>query len=186
MTAAHLSMTGAEDTPIALGARYIRWGLGLFVLGLVVGYGPWLHYMHGALDPVQPDFLKNITLWFGCPWTLAAYVAQVGSLAMIVIGLCYVVLGREGAMGSVSNAECAGPVLCLVGILAELVVGYAGHFATNAIYPNYYYTPIRAGIYLWLGLQGACIAIYLIGVAFAYQGIKRAAHAMAAGASAVR
>ena len=25
-------------------------GLGLFIFGLVIGYGPWLHYMHGALE----------------------------------------------------------------------------------------------------------------------------------------
>jgi hypothetical protein len=89
MASTHMTMAGrsVEPGPAALGAKYIRWGLSLFIFGLVVGYGPWLHYMHGGLDPVQPDFLKNVTLWFGCPWTLAAYVAQLGSLAMIPIGL---------------------------------------------------------------------------------------------------
>ena len=26
------------------------------------GYGPWLHYMHGALEEVHEAFLKNVTL----------------------------------------------------------------------------------------------------------------------------
>ena len=65
------------------------WGLELFVFGLVIGYLPLAHYMHGSFEPVGGAFLKNVTLWWGCAWTLAVYVAQVGSLAMIVIGLCY-------------------------------------------------------------------------------------------------
>jgi len=74
-----------EATPTELGSKYIRWGLTLFIFGVVIGYGPWLHDKHGALEEVQPAFLKNVTLWFGCPWTLPTYVAQLGGLAMIVI-----------------------------------------------------------------------------------------------------
>jgi hypothetical protein len=181
MASTHMTMAGrsVEPGPAALGAKYIRWGLSLFIFGLVVGYGPWLHYMHGGLDPVQPDFLKNVTLWFGCPWTLAAYVAQVGSLAMIPIGLCYVVFGRDGSISSLSGVERTGPTLCAVGILAEFLAGFPGQFAVQAIYPNFYYTPTRAGIWLWLGLQGACIAIYAIGIMTSYATINRASHAIA-------
>ena len=135
--------------------------------------------MHGGLDPVQPDFLKNVTLWFGCSWTLAAYVTQVGSLAMIPIGLCYVVFGRDGSISSLSGIERIGPTLCAVGILAEFLAGFPGQFAVEAIYPNFYYTPTRAGIWLWLGLQGASIAIYAIGIMTSYATINRASHVIA-------
>jgi hypothetical protein len=70
--------------------------VGLFLFGLVIGFGPWLHYMHGAMDEIQPGFLKNVTLWFGCPWTLPTYVAQLGGLGMVAIGLCYLVYGLTG------------------------------------------------------------------------------------------
>src|SRR5215475_6807421 len=95
MTSTHMTMTVTAATPVDVGAKYIRWGLGLFLFGLVIGYGPWLHYMHGALEEVKPAFLHNVTLWFGCPWTLAVYVVQLGGIAMVVIGLCYVALARD-------------------------------------------------------------------------------------------
>jgi hypothetical protein len=34
-----------ELTPAGLGGTYVRWGIRLFIFGLVIGYGPWLHYM---------------------------------------------------------------------------------------------------------------------------------------------
>ena len=91
-------MTCAAETPTELGAKYIRWGFRLFIFGLVVGFIPLAHYMHGSFEPVEAAFLQRVTLWWGCAFTLAVYVAQIGGLAMIVIGLCYVVFARDGAM----------------------------------------------------------------------------------------
>ena len=170
----HAGITGTTATPAEVGAKYIRWGLGLFVFGLVIGFVPLAHYMHGSFETVGEAFLKNVTLWWGCAFTLAVYVAQVGSLAMIVIGLCYVVLARDGAMTSVTSAERMAPALCAGGIIAEFVAGFAGYYAVAAVWPNFYYTPVAAGKVAWLGLQGVCIAIYIAGVMYAYGGIKRA------------
>jgi len=164
----------SELTSTALGGTYVRWGLRLFIFGLVTGYGPWLHYMHGSFEEVHPAFLHNVTLWFGCPWTLSAYVAQLGGLAMIPIGLCYIVFGRDGSLASVTNSERLGPTLCAIGILSEFVIGFPGYFAVEAVWPNFYYTPIDAGKWTWLGLQGVCIAIYLVGTVVASGGITRA------------
>src|SRR5262245_38037368 len=180
MTSTHMTMTVTEATPVDVGTKYIRWGLGLFLFGLVIGYGPWLHYMHGALEEVQPTFLKNVTLWFGCPWTLPSYVAQLGGLGMMAIGLCYLAFARDGAMPTVNGAERIGPALCALGVLAEFLLGYLGYFVVNAIWPSFYYVPIQAGKWTWLGVQGASIAVYVIGVACAYGGIKRASHVLAA------
>ena len=174
----HVSMTGAAATPAEVGAKFIRWGLGLFIFGLVIGYLQLAHYMHGAFEPVHEAFLRNVTLWWGCPWTLAVYVAQVGSLAMIAIGLCYVVFARDGAMTSVTGGAPIAPALCAGGIIAEFVAGFAGYYAVAAVWPNFYYTPIRAGIWAWLGLQAICIAIYVVGIMCAYGGIKQ--HALTA------
>jgi hypothetical protein len=98
MASAHVAATGVKTPPVEIGTVFIRWGLGLFVFGLVFGFGPWLHYMHGALEEVHEAFLRNVTLWFGCPWTLCVYVAQLGGLGMVVIGLCYLVFARDGVM----------------------------------------------------------------------------------------
>jgi hypothetical protein len=175
MTAAmDAGMTGATATPAELGAKFMRLGFGLFVFGLVIGYVPMAHYMHGSFETVGEAFLKNVTLWWGCAWTLAIYVTQVGSLAMIVIGLCYVVLARDGAMTSITEAERMAPALCAGGIIAEVVAGFAGYYAVLAVWPNFYYGPVRQGIWVWLGLQAVCIAIYIAGVMYACGGIKRA------------
>ena len=42
----HAGMAGTVATPVEVGAKHIRWGLWLFVFGLVIGYVPLLHYMH--------------------------------------------------------------------------------------------------------------------------------------------
>ena len=181
-----MTMTSVEAMPVEIGAKYIRWGLGLFVFGLVIGYGPWLHYMHGALEDVREAFLKNVTLWFGCPWTLPVYVTQLGGLSMVVIGLCYLVFARDGAMGPIAGGERMGPSLCSVGIIAEFVFGFPLYFAVNAIWPDFYFTPIQAGKWTWLGIQGVCILIYAIGVMYGYGGIKRASHVMESRAHAAR
>jgi len=142
--------------------------------------------MHGALEDVHEAFLKNVTLWFGCPWTLPVYVTQLGGLSMAVIGLCYLAFAREGAMGSIAGNERMGPALCSVGIIAEFVFGFPLYFAVNAIWPDFYFTPIQAGKWTWLGIQGVCILIYAIGVMYAYGGIKRASHVMESRAHAAR
>ena len=170
--ATHTGTTGAAATPAEVGAKFIRWGLGLFVFGLVIGYLPMAHYAHGSFETVGEAFLKNVTLWWGCAWTLAVYVAQLGSLAMIVIGLCYLVLARDGAMTSITDLERMAPTLCAGGIIAEVVAGFAGYYAVLAVWPNFYYGPVRHGIWAWLGLQAVCIAIYIAGVMCAHGGIN--------------
>jgi hypothetical protein len=160
-------------TTIELGKHFVRRGLWLFIFGLVIGFGPWAHYMHGAMEEVQPAFLKNVTLWWGCPWTLSVYVTQVGSLAMVLFGLCYLVSGHSTAT-SVSAGERMALALCFYGIIAEFIAGYLFYFVVNSIWPNFYFTPVDQGKHLWLGVQGACIAFCFIGAVLAAKGIGRA------------
>lgn len=60
----HAGITGASATPANVGIKYIRWGFGLFVFGLVIGFVPLAHYMNGSYEEVQPEFLRNVTLWW--------------------------------------------------------------------------------------------------------------------------
>ena len=130
------SLTAPVATPAEVGAQYIRWGLWLLIFGLAFGFIPMAHYMRGSFEPVEATFLQRVTLWWGCAFTLAVYVAQIGGLAMTVIGLCYVVLAREGAMTSVTAAERIAPVLCATAIITEFVAGVAGYYAVAAVWPN--------------------------------------------------
>ena len=107
----HAGITDTIATPAGVGAKYIRWGLGLFVFGLVIGFVPLAHYMHGSFEPVGEAFLKNVTLWWGCAFTLAVYVAQVGSLAMIDWSLlCRPRAGRCHDLGHGCRANSARSV----------------------------------------------------------------------------
>ena len=56
------------------------------------------------------------------------------------------------------------PALCVGAPVAEFLDGFAGYDAVAAVWPNFYYTPNPAGKVTWLGLQGVCIAIYVVGV----------------------
>ena len=78
-----------------LGAKFVRSGLELFIFGLILGYGPLAHYLHGAFEDTGEAFLKNMTLWFACPWTLATYTVQVGALGMVAIGAVYWLLPAD-------------------------------------------------------------------------------------------
>jgi len=44
----------------------------------------------------------------------------------------------------------------------------------HKLWPNFYFTPIDEGKHLWLGVQGACIVLCLIGAFLATKGIGRA------------
>ena len=88
----------AAVTSAELGWAHINWGLGLFVTGFVTGFIPILHYIPGAVaGDVGPAFLKNVTLWWGCPAVLAELTLKTGGLGMIAIGLCYLAAARQGA-----------------------------------------------------------------------------------------
>jgi hypothetical protein len=84
----------ADDASMQIGVRFLRWGLGLLVFGIFIGFGIVGHYIIGANHDNGEMFLKNVTLWFACPWTLSVYVVQAGSLGMVVIGAMYMALGR--------------------------------------------------------------------------------------------
>ena len=48
----------AVKTVTMIGTKFIHWGLALFIFGIVIGYGPLAHYLHGAFEQTGEAFLK--------------------------------------------------------------------------------------------------------------------------------
>ena len=171
-----MGSSAAGVTTAELGWKFIHWGLGLFITGFVVGFIPILHYFPGAAaGDVGPAFLKNVTLWWGCPAVLAELVLKNGSLGMLAIGLCYLAAVRQGVSPGISSLERLALTLCAYGLIAELVTAAVGYAVFNAIWPNFYFEPVQAGKNWWLALQGLSILVYFVGVCYAVAGVRRAA-----------
>ena len=176
MSNAAIAMDGqAAVTPTTLSWKFIHWGLGLFITGFVVGFVPIAHYMVGGLGgDVGPEFLKRMTLWWGCPAILAELTLKTGGLGMIAIGLCYRATIRQGASENISSHERIAPSLCAFGLISMLVCAGAGYVICNIFWPNFYFHAAREGIIAWLVPQGLSIAVYVVGVCYAFAGIRRA------------
>ena len=171
----------ADVSPVTiaeLGWKYVHWGLGLFITGFVVGFIPIIHYIPGAVaGDVGPAFLKNVTLWWGCPAVLCEMALKAGSLGMVAIGLCYLAADRQGTTASISSHERIAPKLCSYGLIAELVAAGVGYAGFNMIWPNFFFEPVQAGKNWWLALQGLSILVFFIGACYAVAGVRRAAPA---------
>jgi uncharacterized membrane protein (DUF485 family) len=64
------------------------------------------------------------------------------------------------------------PVGLTPSLIATFLTGYVGYIVINAIWPSFYYTPIKVGKNIWLIAQGLSILLYLIGVVLAYMSIR--------------
>ena len=118
------------DEGVDIGIRFIRWGLGFLVFGILIGFGIIVHYVRGSQYDNGEMFMKNITLWFACPWTLSVYSVQAGALGMVAIGTMYVALGRAFPIPSQSGP--ASLWLCITGLVAVFLTGYVGYLSWTA------------------------------------------------------
>lgn len=91
---------------------------------------------------------------------------------MVIFGLCYLVTGRTTST-TVTAAERLALPLCFFGVIAEFVAGYIFYFVVNSIWPSFYFSPVEEGKHLWLGVQGACIALCVPGAFLAAKGLGR-------------
>lgn len=156
-----------------IGARFAKWGLGLFIFGVFLTFGIIAHYCAGARWPTGDLFLKNVTLWWACPWTLSVAAVQAGGLGMVAIGLTLIVAARASPTHSAD--EGAAPLwLCIAGLLGVFAVGYLGYFVFDAIWPSFYYSPVAAGKNAWLLGQAFFIAVYFAGTVLAFNTVRRA------------
>jgi hypothetical protein len=162
---------------MALGARFIKWGLGLFIFGLLLSFGPIGHYVIGANHPTGDAFLHNISLWFACPWTMAVAVIQLGGLGMVALGLTRLQTARLSANPK-SSDNSAALLLCIAGLIGIFAVGYAGYFVFDSIWPSFYYMPIAEGKNAWLLSQALSVALYLAGVIMMFNTERHALNAI--------
>ncbi len=155
-----------------IGARFAKWGLGLFIFGVFLTFGIIAHYCAGSRWPNGALFMQNITLWWACPWTLSVAAVQAGGLGMVALGLTRMLAA------SVSHDDGGGGrgalALCIAGLLGVFAVGYPGYFIFDAIWPSFYYSPIAAGKNIWLLAQAFFIALYFVGLAMAFNGARHA------------
>ncbi|MGH6644215.1 MAG: hypothetical protein ACRED3_16125, partial [Bradyrhizobium sp.] len=144
-----------------LGARFPKWGLGLFILGVFLTFGIVEHDCVGARWPTGELFMQNITLWWACPWTLSVAAVQAGGLGMVALGLTAMVALRSEAA---TESHGSGALrLCAIGLFGVFAVGYPGYFVFDAIWPGYYYSPVIVGKNVWLLAQALFIAVYFAG-----------------------
>jgi hypothetical protein len=160
---------------MAVGARFAKWGLGLFIFGVFLTFGIIGHYCGGARWPTGELFKQNITLWWACPWTLSVAAVQAGGLGMVALGLTQMLAARA------SNAAAGEGVtalrLCIVGLLGVFVVGYPGYFVYDAIWPSFYYSPIATGKNAWLLSQAFFIAVFVAGNVMMFNTVRRSLNA---------
>jgi len=154
-----------------IGVRFIRWGLGLLVFGIFIGFGIIGHYVIGADHETGELFMKNVTLWFACPWTLSVYAVQAGALGMIVIGTMFIALERNFLIPAQLGRGSLG--LCIAGLVTVFLTGYVGYFVVDKVWPAFYYTPIATGKNVWLGAQALSIGIYWLGVVSVLLNVRR-------------
>jgi hypothetical protein len=163
---AKLGVTVDETT--ILGVRFIRWGLGLFIFGLIFGFGLLGYYFHGTIESGMLS--ESDARWLNYPWTLATYILQVGGLGMVAIGAVYWLL--PGDKLEIESVDYTALWLCIVGLIATFLTSYVGYFVANAIWPSFFYKPVTQGVNAWIASQALGVALYLFGVVLAFFSIR--------------
>jgi len=162
-----------------IGARFTKWGLGLFIFGIFLNLGPIGHYCIGTNHDNGTMFMHNITLWWGCPWTLSVFFVQIGGLGMLALDLTQLLIDRA-APGSPSVGSPMTTTLCIIGVLGVFLVGFPGYFVYDHIWQSFYYTPVPTGKNAWLLGQGLFILVYFCGAIMAFNSERHALDAISA------
>ena len=152
--------------------KFVRWGMGLSILGLITGYFPLGHYlMKDALPscPTAPVHGHTILLSF---------------VGMTMFGLAYRALpswmaGSEPPTGLVR----AHFWLAVTGIIGVVFNGTMGYEILGLVQPGFYYVGEtgQAVRNLWFAIDGVFLTLYAGGcVIFLYILMTRTAYAPAA------
>jgi hypothetical protein len=150
--------------------KFVRWGMGLSVLGLVTGYFPLGHYlMMGAIPscPSAPIHGHTILLSF---------------VGMTLFGLVY------RALPSWMTGE--PPIqlvrlhfwLTAVGVIGVCVNGTFGYLLIAMFRPDFYYAGAApAARNLWFAIDGAFLTMYAAGcIVFLYIVVRKTSYTAAA------
>lgn len=135
-----------------LGLRFVRWGAGFLILGLVTGYGPLSHYLMGGVA-IQ------------CPWApVHAHVALLGWVGMTLFGLVYTVAPSwAGSATPPRRLGAAHFYCCVAGVLGVWLNGIVGYRILDAISDQFYYEPDTPMLNLWLSIDGVFLSLYGVG-----------------------
>ncbi len=156
------------DEVTLLAAAFVRWGLGLFILGLIMGYPPLIHYLQGAAESPIGAPLENLTLWLGCP-----YAVQIGALGMVAIGAVYGLFPADEL--EAESRDYIALWLCIGGLITILITGYVGYFILNTIGRSLLSSQLARET-VWFCALSVSAAAYVIGVALAYMSIVQVTH----------
>jgi len=135
-----------------LALRFIRWSASFLVLGLLTGYGPLGHYLHGGVE-------------VACPWAPThGHVALLGWVGMTIFGLVYQALPRW-ANGRTPELRLAKLhfYLCVSSVLGVFTNGILGYRVLDLISPDFHYIPNKPMLNLWLSIDGSFLTLYGLG-----------------------
>ena len=159
-----MSNTPEEMTHAELGKLFIQWGLYLTLAGFFLGLVPIAHYIHGAVaGDIGHAFMKNMTLWWGCPAVLMELTLKNGGLAMLTAGICYFIFSRGSEVTHATQKERRAVKLCISGLIAAAIYAAVGYVVCNMIWPNFYFAHNETGKDVWLVGQLVFISVFIYG-----------------------
>lgn len=135
-----------------IGLKFVRWGAGLLILGLITGYGPLGHYLMGGVAQA-------------CPWApVHGHVAMLGWMGMTLFGLVYraVPSWSNGATPAWQLARVHFYV-CAIAVLGVFANGIVGYRILDAMVEDFYYRPVTSTLNLWLTIDGIFLSLYGVG-----------------------
>jgi heme/copper-type cytochrome/quinol oxidase subunit 1 len=135
-----------------LSLRFVRWGAGLLVLGLLTGYGPLGHYLMGGVK-------------VRCPWApVHAHVVLLGWVAFTLFGLVYRALPEWGSPTATTvKLATVHFWLSVVSVLGVYANGTFGYRLLDRMSPRFYYRPDEATLRLWLTIDGGLLTLFAVG-----------------------
>ena len=156
-----------------IGLRFVRWGAGLLMLGLLTGYGPLGHYLQAGVA-------------HACPWApVHGHVATLGWMGMTLFGLVYraVPSWSNGAPPAVRLARTHF-IVCVIAVLGVFANGIVGYRILDAFVDGFYYRPVTSMLNLWLSIDGVFLSLYGVGCLMFLSALLRSTRYAAATRSA--
>lgn len=150
--------------------KFIRWGMGLTVLGLLTGYFPLGHYlMKDSLPscPAAPVHGHTILLSF---------------VGMTIFGLAYRALPSWMHGEPPLRLVAAHFWLTVIGVIGVSVNGTIGYELLGAFQPDFYYVGPQAQAVrnLWFAIDGVFLTMYAAGcLIFLHIVVNKTAYARA-------
>jgi hypothetical protein len=151
--------------------KFIRWGMGLTVLGLITGYFPLGHYL-------MKDSLPS------CPTApVHGHTILLSFVGMTMFGLVYRVLPAWMQGGDAPLALVRLHFwLAVIGVLGVSVNGTIGYEVLGMFQADFYYSGAAAQNVrnLWFAIDGAFLTAYALGcMVFLYILMKKTTYAPA-------